>query len=238
MPLAETISNLFRQKTESPHPRKVWDYDQFRDYLLLISRGPEFTFPYDQYPERIRVSKPWHELLNQMRETSMDGKERQALIGYKNGSSSLYLPRITATGDNKAVPGEIILAEKKKASWAGISVIGDIHSHPNAFRNSAKTNRSFSSADLYNLLVPDYFIRVMCLAETDRNLLAFRARDTEMLLSTLTLTQEQFSEYWIEQKLNVWDTSMAITQRHKLAIYSGKPNGELERKTALLLSRP
>lgn len=233
MALIEAVSTLFRQKQESNHLQRVWNYDQFKNYLLLLSKGSEFTLPCNQYPERIKLSKNWHDILNEMRQESKDGKERYALIGYKNGSSSLYLPKITTIGENREIPAEIISAKRKKANQIGISPIGNIHSHPTASRSSDRSNYAFSSSDLYGLLVPAYFTRVAGLAETKINLFVFGTKDTETILSPSIFTQDQFNKYWAEQKLNSWDTSMAIAQRYKLVIYSGQPNGELKRKTSL-----
>ena len=227
MPLAETVSNLFRQKKESSHPRKVWDYDHFKDYLLLLSGGPEFVLPYGQYPERIRLSKPWHEALNQMREESQDGNERFGLICYRNGLRSLYLPRVTAIGHNHDVPNEIILAELEKANRATMNIVGVIHSHP----NSKVAFHDFSRRDLYNLLVPSFHIKAVGLAETDRNFFAFSSRETEMVPSNLGFTYNQFQAYWDKKAPRPRDMNTALGQRHKLVIYSGKPNGELVRKT-------
>lgn len=235
MPLTETISHLFRQKKESSSSSITWSYDQFRDYLLLmISRGTEFVLPYDQYPQRIQLGKPWHDLLNKMRKESKDGNERLALIGYTEDRKNLYLPKAIGVGNHHMISPEVYKTQAILSQQDGMAgIVGDIHSHPNNFfKHYISSIGGFSSHDLFRLLVPPS-IGLTILADNERNFLAFVTKETRILtFHNQPLNQEQYGSYWRNQ---VWSASMdeenAIAQGHKLVIYSGKPNGELKRET-------
>lgn len=240
-------------------PSKSWNYSGVRDYLLAISRGYEFLLPINQYPEKIQLSKPWHELFNQMRKESRDTKERYALAGYKDDLQNLYLPKTPALGDNKCISDEVQLKERERTQRAGITgIVGDIHSHQNGFWNRmggradriAKLASMFSNGDFYGLLDKDSGIKFRGLAEKDRNFLVFRSQETEF--DSSSMNWNEFINYWdyptcarramvggeftrllkrdgLMLRGATLQVNIQISNEYELAIYSGKPNEDFEK---------
>lgn len=244
-------------KTESPPTPEVWDYETFREYLLALTRGKDFLLPREDYPTRIQLSDDWHGLLNGMRQESRDGKERFALVGFKDDHRAIYLPRTTALGESTFVPGEVILKTIEQAKrQAGITeLVGDIHSHPNGWWKKIHDMQNiilkpfggdlhaFSPGDLYCMVLPDLYLPMIGLAESDRNLFAFRTKQSEMVPGNeLGFDQDKFDQHWAKQfglkivtvgkakvaltlnpRSNPWEVDKAIAQRHGLVLYKGAP---------------
>lgn len=201
---------------------EVWDYNRFREYLLLLTKGENSLLSIDQYPQAVALSEDWHSLLNKMREDSVDGIERWALIGYKKGKEAIYLPTVAAKGLPYDVSVEGMAESRHKAiTQVGITgLLGDIHSHPIALEkeNGRKlfikspelfeggvfevgpSARSFSAGDLYSMFVPGNHKLVMGLVAGDENLFAFRTRETTGLgIGAYFLSQETFEKSWYEK---------------------------------------
>jgi len=228
MSLKENLLNFFGKKIELNQQPKTWNYDQFKAYLLLLSHKPEATLLYNQYPRTIQLSKNWHELFNQTRNESKDKYERYAIIGYGPDFQTLYLSSKAAKGTPRDIPNETAKNERDKAIGNNIEFVGDIHSHWIIRKNPLQI---FSIGDLHHFLVSVSREKIICLVAPDSNLLAFPSKETDSIPRPIYVPQELFIKIWKKQSLNSWDATMKIAQRHKLVIYSGKPNKELRRIT-------
>lgn len=248
MELFEVIRSFINGENKERVNR--WAYDQLREYLLALTRGREFLLSSKEYPEEIQLSKDWQEILDRMRQESVDGHERWALVGFKIDKRALYLPEVPSKGTTTHVPSNVILETLDRAKWQShlIDMVGDIHTHPKHPR------AIFSAGDLYTLLISDQYANknnsmIMVLGEQE-NTVAFKTRDTESLtFSASIFSQESFEKYWYERngfeyKGNVekfgaeraiaktpwadgWKVNLDIADRHNLVLYKGKPNGPL-----------
>lgn len=248
-------------RKEEKNIDEVWDYNRFREYLLSLTKAENSLLSIDQYPHAIAFSEHWHSLLNQMREDSVDGIERWALIGYKKGKEAVYLPTVAAKGSPHQVSVEVMLESRHKAiTQVGITdLLGDIHSHPIVLKkeNGRKlfikspegfgigpSANSFSAEDLYFMVVPESHKLVMGLVAGDKNLFAFRTRETTGLgIDADFLSKETFEKYWYEKygfqyfsnvdefgacgikqvrpDASNWSVNLGIAERHKLVLYKG-----------------
>lgn len=236
-----------------------WAYPYFKEYLLALTRGPDFLLPFEDYPKRIELGKPWHELLDQMRQESKDGIERWALVGFKDDKRSLYLPTILTKGSSHAVSGKIIekAVEYAKTKAGIIDLVGDIHSHPNGWLTKLyhlqnplyapfKGNlHAFSTQDLFVLRHMSF----VGLSEGDRNLFAFKSRETHTVPDyALESNFDEFEKYWnhkmgirnikiknfqaeipIDPRYNAWSMNKKIANKHKIVLYKGSPDKDLVR---------
>ncbi len=215
------ISREKKDKTNS------WTYEQFREYLLSLTRGKEFLLSSEEYPEKIQLSKDWQEILDNMRKESADGYERWALIGFKADRRSLYLPEVSAKGATTHVPGMIMLEtlDRAKSQFHMVDMVGDIHTHP-------QTSKAiFSAGDLYTLLISEQYAKnnsmIMALGEYE-DIIAFKTRDTEVVtLPTSVFSQESFEKYWYDKngEADQWNVNLDIATRHKVVLYKGKRDG-------------
>ncbi len=192
-----------------------WDYEMFREYLLALSRGKEFLLPIEEYPSKIELSRPWHEVFNQIRQVPTEG---WALVGFQAGQRRLILPRIAEKGISHSVPYEVMSAGIDKAKTRGgiTDLVGDIHSHPKDFRDpswhipSIETSEglgSFSLSDLYGLLYSlgqqrpsDTRRSLMLVTEGNENIAAFATRRSlEVVRNTDLGSYEKFAAKWYEK---------------------------------------
>lgn len=202
-------ATLENKKTTLP---ERWTYDYFREYLLSLTRGSEFTLPQEAFPLVIELSRDWHTVLNTIREeTSKDEIERWAGIGFKEDRRSLYLPIFPAKGLHDIIPGELITKEleKMQSEFGMTAIIGDIHSHPQKLpRDTSVTHiekpleGTFSVYDLYCAVKPSNPLQVMGLVDGYENVFSFRSKGSVMedlrrrfLFPT---NQEDFAKYWYE----------------------------------------
>lgn len=252
--MENTSELLPTNKKENPIPPKAWTYEQFKNYLIAIgTSNNEFRLPLNQFPKKIQLSEAWHQLLNQMRKESKDGKERFAGIGIND--QKLYLPKTPEVGNENEVPFEALTRHHDRMRMAQMSgKIGDIHSHPNKFWGCFMEDsdvQAFSTQDLFRSITE---IEVNGLVEHNRNLFVFRSKEAN--LTPLTLDLEQFNEYWnlkmgirhnskttlkTERIINtitdnvrpflhpILKINKEIAKKYNLVIYSGKPNRELKR---------
>lgn len=214
-----SIKNWLKHKRSpsklTPEPPRTipgWNYEVYREYLLALSRGREFLLPIEEYPSRIDLSGPWHEVFNQIRAGSHEG---WALLGYEAGQRRLILPRVAEKGLSHSVPHEVMSAGLAKArTKAGITdLVGDAHSHPRPYTDlswhipSVETSAgeaAFSLGDLYGFLYDlrmqrpaDSKRSVMFVAEGNENISAFvTRRSLELVRNNFTGTYEQFAKQW------------------------------------------
>jgi hypothetical protein len=212
-----------KEKAESLQQPKTWNYEQYKAYLLLLSRKPEAILDYNQFPKTIQLSKDWHSFLNQTRSETKDDHERYAIAGCKPDFYALYLSSKATKGNPHEVPAKILSNEEEKAINNNIEIIEIIHSH--------STPYGFSSKDLYFLLTFVQPVKVMCLVNHNNNFLAFPSKETEQTRDPKILSQDKFAEFWKKQASNTHDAAIKIAQRHKLVFYSGEPNKDLKRIT-------
>ena len=180
MDILEGFWGRFRRREKQPPPisnalegrstSKVWTYEHFREYLLALGRGRQFLLPTSQYPDLIELSESWHEVLEDMRLRTKQGKEHFAVVGSTVLLRSLHLPKKPAVGTEGTVPSEVIVESHGTASRAGIDrIIGDIHTHPDT------DHLVFSLGDLYGLVYPGSKEFVKAVVGAQENLYKFRS---------------------------------------------------------------
>jgi hypothetical protein len=236
-------------KGEAENRVQRWDYEtHFREYALLLGRrGSEALESIKSYPERIELNSVWHGALNRMRdETKGDGHERYSLISYDETAREFSFPEVSVRGELHLVPSDVIGEEVRKAKDERrvTSIVGDIHTHPH--------KGPFQPDDLLWMLVkPQDFPTLMAgLSTTRENIFAFQTRETEPITQYSNIAPEKYSaffrDYWLKEagyKLsknqkeiypisvfpNIWQVSLGIAEKHRLALYKGKPNEDLVR---------
>lgn len=227
---------------------QIWDYEtRFREYALLLGRkGPEALESITNYPKRIDIGNVWHGALDRMRsETRGDGSERYALITYDENAREFHFPEISVKGEPKRVPGEAIVQEIKaaKEDRKVKSIVGEIHTHP--------VDYPFSPPDLFRLLYKpiEYRKLIVGITTPTENIFAFRTRETFLVTEQDMpgkLFSSVFTDHWLEKagykysedrshvirtdpSANLWEANIGIAETHRLALYKGKPGGELIR---------
>lgn len=225
-----------------------WDYQtRFREYTLLLGRkGAEALEPINKYPERINLDTAWHGVLNRMRvETKTDGHERYTLISYDESARDFYFPEISVRGEPEEVPASVINEEIRKAQTERkiTSIVGELHTHP--------IEVPFSELDLLRLINDKQAQRLFVAGVTTNrlNIFAFRTRETVPINKYFDLDKtniEFFMAHWRKKagyKLsndgsiiiggsvfaNLWRMNLGIAEKHRLALYRGKPNEDLVR---------
>jgi len=251
------------RKEVGPEKYIRWSYSDFRDYLLRLDQHS--LLPLEQYPAEIVINGDWHDLFNRMRNQSKDGKERFSIVGFKKekGSSHLYISEVPVIGGHQEISIELIQQEMDKAYKRGINVIGNIHSHPSGLLriilNLANpqlapiggTQQGFSMPDFGSVVMTDLFF--IALAETDRNLFAFKSQDTHHSSRGFP-SYEDFDKYWNKQlgynvakvgdrhfqipsspravsvdSLDAFKMNQLLSRKHNLELYVGEPNKPLVR---------
>jgi hypothetical protein len=206
---------ITEEPTKGKDLTEIWNYETFRQYLVGITRGPDFSPKKEEFPKEIELNGDWHKTLNDIRRsTNKDGLEKWAGIGYKtNGvnQKAIYLPNFLAIGLYDQVSSEIIAKERARMKQqAGIEgLIGDIHSHPRGLlgrltqKIRALDDASFSVGDLYCLLDKFNGLLLMGLVEGSENLFVFRSRQSALeLVDSNLMSQGSFEENWYES--NGW----------------------------------
>lgn len=192
---------------EIPTPIPGWDYNAFREYVIALTKGRDFLLPIEEYPSRIDLSTPWHEVFNQIRPNSYEG---WVLFGYQAGQRRLILPKVAEKGLNHSVPHQIMLAGLERArAKAGISdLVGDAHSHPKSrgqVNNPPPTeDAKFSLGDLYGFLYDltqqrpsDPNRSMMFVVEGNMTIAAFATRRSlELVRNNLSGGYEDFAKHW------------------------------------------
>lgn len=227
--------------TEVNQVFEEWDYSYFRHYLLALARGHEFTLPLSQFPQRIELSKDWHELFEKMRkESAKDGLERWAPIGYKEDKSALYLPAHSVKGEEHQVPRETTSEHIKrmKEQFHIPNLLGDIHTHPRptkrflGFESPSNSPARFSATDYFNM-VGNNGLDMMVVIEGQEELMALKSKGTVPTPSILK--RESFERHWITKvgvktltepvantpltSQQAWEINLMIAQRHNLVLY-------------------
>lgn len=193
-----------------------WDYETFKQYLIGLSRGPNFVLPEGEFPYDIELSGDWNKVLNKMRvDTSDDRLERWAGIGYKTNEvnqRAIYLPNFPAVGKYHLIPSDVISQERARMGRQGglERVIGDIHSHPRRLPRrvprsllSFINQPSFSVGDLYNLVHKSTDLYLMGLVDGVDNLFAFRTSESRSEMVDRNLVSRViFEKHWYEN--NGW----------------------------------
>jgi len=200
----------------SPESPDKWGYEsQFKAYLLLLAaKGSIALEKTRQFPEKIELGVTWHEMLNNMREsTASDGTEKWAFAGVKTERRGIFLPTVPIKGTSDYVPGETI---KKMKDWARnkagiVDFLGNIHSHPGNFAESLSQRISslvmnkhdlvevFSAGDLYSFITRPgmWFMGVVA---REYNIFAFKAKESIGLgVSRDGFSQDDFEKYWYEK---------------------------------------
>jgi hypothetical protein len=220
--IKESIKNLFRSpKSPSKHISEIqtpvpgWNYDNYREYVLALTRGRDYLLPIDEYPSRIDLSEPWHKLFNDMRPIQ---HETWALIGYEEGQRRLVLPTVAEKGLSHSVPERVMFAGLEKARVkAGVTnLVGDIHLHPRDFRNASwdipsvatsSGSAAFSLGDIYGFLHNLTYQRpadrnrlIMGVVEGNENIFAFATRKSlELVRNHFTGGYGDFAKHWYEK---------------------------------------
>lgn len=227
---------------------------------MALSKGREYLLLIEDYPSRISLSKPYHELFNQIRSKP---HEEWALLGYQAGQRRLILPRVAEKGLSHSVPPEVMAAGIDKArNKAGISdLIGDTHSHPRPLNIIDSENTGFSLRDMYSFLYyltrqrpSDPMRSVMFVAEGNENIAAFvTKRSLELVRNNFRDSYENFAKQWYErygwnykglgsnsngglaQKVkpdasNLWQINKGIAFHFQLALYRGAKDEPLLRE--------
>lgn len=255
MEIAEAFRSLLkREKKESVNR---WTYDQFREYLLALTRGPEFLLPSVEYPDEIQLSEDWQEILGRMGEETKDGFERWALVGFKADKRALYLSEISAKGTKIHVPSEVMeeTLDRAKSQLHIVNLVGDVHTHPH-HPFSLPGSIDFSAGDLYTLLAATQYGQreksMIMVLEDGSIAAAFRARDTDISSIKMNIfSEESFEKYWYEKngfrykgleefrsdpfamidpRASNGKVNLDIAARHKLVLYKGKINQPLIRQ--------
>jgi len=178
-------------------------------------------------------------------ETKGDGNEHYALITYDENAREFTFPEISAKGEPYEVPKEVIIEEVRKAKEdrGATSIVGAIHTHPSGV--------PFSPEDLLPMLDKSqmYSMVAVGIATRRENLFAFQTKETESINHFNIMPEkfyEFFKDYWLKKAgykstkndkgiypisffPNIWRVSLGIAERHRLALYKGKPNEDLVR---------
>ena len=183
-----------KERGECLYQPQKWNYEQLKAYLFLLLRKPKETIlSLDQFPEIIELPEGLHEVLNQMRDQSLDKHERFSVIGSEQNSHSTYLSATIIKAEIHKVPPEIVLAERNKANKNALEVIVTNHSHAT---DSDYPNQSFSAGDLYNIISPnDPSLKAICLAERNINMLAFPSKETALGVDPMIFSQDTFVNF-------------------------------------------
>lgn len=209
---------------------KIWSYNDYRDYLLAISRGEHFLLLLDQYPKEIELSKGWHETLNTMRNgTNKDKTEHVSVVAFSQTARTIYLPSGNASGwephqvNPLATMLQIIMAklDPRIEGYRGM-----LHSHPSRdtkiFGISLPQGR-LSAGDIHIALTsPEIFF--VGVADGGINSLAFRTRDS----IKPSVPQDKFYDLW-EREPQLSHLDILLTEKYKLALYKGGINQPLKR---------
>jgi hypothetical protein len=225
-----------------------WDYDtHFREYALLFGNiGPNALESIKKYPDTIKLNREWHEGLNRIRkETARDWRERYVLVTCNSQTGEVNLPEVSTQGNHTHIPVNVLtdVYQKTDENPAVTSVIGDIHSHP--------IRVPFSPEDLLPLLDKSAqpALLFVGLTTSRENIFAFKTKETEPIENLNTMPEkfyEFFRAYWLKQAgykalgslpvalpinmfPNIWRVSFGIAEKHRLALYKGKPGADLTR---------
>ena len=237
---------------------RLWRYEYFREYLLALGRGKDYTESIDSFPVQIELDGEWHDCLNQLRSETADGYERHIFIATDQEKRVVLLPRNLAVGEQTKVPSDVMREHQQWGKGRGVEeFVGTIHSHPHSkpfslerLRRFFKYSGNFSVADMYLLLSKNPSF-VIGLAEDEENVFAFRTRETSFTnLGYLLIdkSQSDFKNYWYTRsglringeyvsRINggeirnedLWNITLDIADRHKIAVYRGKPDFSLIR---------
>ncbi len=220
------------KRPESKEAR--WNYDKFREYLLLLTRGKDFALSAKNYPEKIALGKNWHDVLNQIRKDSEDGIERFAVIGFKEDKKAIYIQTILLKGSPESVPQEVIDQAVDRARKHGIEYrLGNIHSHPRqlyekiwgVIQKPKQHSAVLSQDDLFSFL--QFPQSVAVLVEGNQNLFVFKCREsTGMPIGAEFLNRDTFKKYW-SGRFQDWEMNLKIAERHNLVLYKGQANQDL-----------
>lgn len=245
--MAEQIKNVlerltkFHKKGEGKKDSKLyWDYDKFQEYLLALTRGPNFLLPLTQSPTEFILNSYWHTILNRMRG---DKVENYAIVGFKTDQRSLWIRDYPIKGATDHVPSEIIEREYQEArDKAGIiGAIGDLHSHPRML--GEKICGAFSAADLFWFL-KNKSVYLKGITDGQNNIFAFKSREVVPInFPSHAFNLKTFEKIWYENNGFVFDGSnwrslsstdefqinIAIAKKHNLVLYKGSPNQPLKR---------
>lgn len=200
-----------------------WGYEShFREYLLLMARKGETALEsIEKFPERIELSRDWHETFGKMSKQTEDGHERLALVGFKEDMRTLIMPTVYGFGENSNitngyranVPASVIREDIRKAQRKAhiIGLVGDIHTHPQEIfgvgghigKFVAKLENmigdvGFSAGDLFGLIHKDAGQILFRAVVTGKDIyFAFRTKQTRKI--DYPMSMEDFEKYWEKQ---------------------------------------
>lgn len=236
---------------------ETWKFEShFREYLLRVAKNGESSLEFsDQFPLEIELNQTWHNAMNRLLKETNDGKERLALIGFRNDMRELIIPEVFGIGERSDskngyranIPVSIFNseAEKAKREFGIVKLVGHIHTHPRdpltlLVRDQFGTSRDidgdsgFSVGDLYSLVSKNVkFTPMIGVVDGKDIYFAFKTRQTKCLRGDVS--QSDFENYWYK-KINIYKKggssyflNQLIAREHKLAFYWGHPNQNLHR---------
>lgn len=245
MEFLKSLSTFIENLRVGRDSSTIWDYQEFRRYLLSLIKNQNFLLPFERYPLKIKLNQGWCALFaNMAEETTSDRLERLALIGYKNDRDRIYLPSVTVLGQHNKVLPEAVTKERNIAKRKSgiIGTIGNIHTHP-----ESSEPPSFSPADLYGMLNPDSKDLLRIVVTGESVIMAFKTKNSsgtgfsQQILSVDTFCKYWFGKYGAEYKpeeqsfvcksadTNAWTVSLGIAERHRLVFYKGRIGKDLRR---------
>lgn len=233
MESVEVTQNLHTEKSS-------WDYNFFREYLLAIGRNhlsnqeQNYILSANEYPNKIELSSEWHQLLNQMRDKTVQNKrELFGVVGFRSKTSSILLQSFPVEGNSWEIPRDVVENQYRKAKDNDIDVIlGDIHSHPR--RPISLQGREMPYASTSDL---QFFIEQPCammgIVNENGNLFIFKSRQTHERKPTKSLVKvlERARETLGIDPFVVWALKKPrpLFNKYHLVGYTGRHNEELTR---------
>lgn len=227
-----------------------WTYSHLKNYLLALSRGLRVLLPQGEYPATFELNVGWHSLMNEMRRgTIVDGLERWGLVGVKSTRDAIFLSKSVFRGTGKDVPASVIsdALDNARNDSGIVFILGDIHSHP----NKGDSANGFSPADLFLPLEPGRSFNFVGLVTKNKNIFAFRSRETlDVPIPPALRNQMFFNKFWCEQCglkyvgdyksgngvwmetnpfVSFYSINKRISETYKYVLYHGAPGGKLVR---------
>lgn len=193
----------------------IWYPEQFRSYLLTIGKNNEGLMSIEEFPDKLKLSREWHSVLNQIRaDTYEDGLERLVAICLNNNIDKVYLQSTPVVGDKYKIPKDLVEKNYSDITNSGLECLGNIHSHPKPKRLYKRTlfekftkfekppykGIGFSAIDLYAIVHPGTNVRILGLIEGDMNIFVLRSQETATHdVFTEAIHWSAFSKFWYEK---------------------------------------
>ena len=236
MNFSEIFRDIFPLGVGTKHEGITWEYEQVREYLISLSSGPQNLISINDYPQVIKLSRHWHEILDKMRRASQDGLERLSFIGARD--DKLTVQEDFIIGEPHRIPSKLVSeAIRRGRRGTETEFIGTIHSHPRKrlerdilwglWKERIHHVAGFSPKDLYPFTVsfssyrfyPEYLAMVV---EGNGVVLSLRTQETETAqINPELVSQVAFDSYWRQKEKNDihLNSDLEIAKRHNLVFY-------------------